>query len=48
MITTYVAACAQLTPAERDVLRDILCARIAADYLADLGELSDRKERKAA
>lgn len=35
-----------LTAAERDVLRDVIAARLARDYLADLGELA--RSRRAA
>lgn len=48
VIGSYRAACAELSAAERDVLRDILCARVARDYLHDLGELATRGETRAA
>lgn len=41
VIETYAAVCGLLNPAERDTLRDVLCARIAKDYLAERGDLVD-------
>lgn len=35
----YAAWCQRLNPAEADVLRDVIAARLAADYLADRGDL---------
>jgi hypothetical protein len=37
VLAVYTAACRTLNAAERDVLRDILAARLAADYLAEQG-----------
>jgi hypothetical protein len=41
VIGSYQAACAKLTQAERDVLRDVIAARLAHDYLADVGKLTE-------
>jgi len=41
VLGAYQAACLTLTPAERDVLRDIVAARLAKDYLESLGVLDD-------
>ena len=43
----YAAALGLLTPAERDVLRDVIACRLARDYLADTGKLDELKERAA-
>jgi len=42
----YAAACQMLTADEREVLRDIVAARLAKNYLEGLGALHD-KERAA-
>jgi hypothetical protein len=39
VIGAYAAAFNRLTAAERDVLRDVIAARLARDYLAERGEL---------
>jgi hypothetical protein len=46
VIGSYRAASRMLTPAERDVLRDVLAARLCADYLEELG-VFDERERAA-
>jgi hypothetical protein len=46
VIGSYRAACQTLTAAERDVLRDIIATRLAADWLEQLGVL-DEEERAA-
>jgi hypothetical protein len=39
VLGAYAAACGNLTQAERDVLRDVIAARLARDYLAERGDL---------
>jgi hypothetical protein len=39
---SYAAACQLLRADEREVLRDIVAARLARDYLEALGVLEDR------
>ena len=46
VLGSYAAACRVLPPAERDVLRDVIAARLARDYLETLGVL-DEQERAA-
>ncbi len=50
VVGAYVAATRALDARERDLLRDILCARIAADYLREQGHLLDdaADDREAA
>jgi hypothetical protein len=48
VLGAYAAACRTLTPAERDVLRDIIAARLAADYLEARGELGTDDVERAA
>jgi hypothetical protein len=47
-IGAYRASARMLSPAERDVLRDVLAARLAADYLTELGVLGEREREQAA
>lgn len=47
VLDTYAAACGLLTAAERDVLRDVIAARLARDYLVDIGYLEEI-QREAA
>jgi hypothetical protein len=42
----YTVAARSLTPAERDVLRDVIACRLAADWLEESGVL-DERERAA-
>jgi hypothetical protein len=47
VLGAYLAARRLLrTPAERDVLRDVIACALARDYLAEM-ELDERKERAA-
>ena len=42
-VGSYAAVVRTLeTRAERDTLRDVLCARIAADYLREIGAFDER------
>ena len=47
VIGSYRAALRTLTPDEAETLRDILCAAVARDYLAEAGFL-DEQEREVA
>jgi hypothetical protein len=47
VLAAYTAACGRLTLAERDVLRDVIAARLARDWLAERGELPAEQERAA-
>jgi hypothetical protein len=35
VLGVYAAVCARLSPAERGVLRDVIAARLAHDYLSE-------------
>jgi hypothetical protein len=44
VLGAYQAALRTLTAAERDVLRDVIACRLAADWLEEIGELSEAEE----
>lgn len=47
VLDMYAYVCRGLTPAERDVLRDVIACRLARDYIADAGKLDELSERAA-
>lgn len=48
VLGAYAAALRTLTPSEADVLRDIIAARLAHDYLAEEGFLNSLDDEKRA